>query len=136
MSSQRAGVTGWTSLQPRVVAQPPPELAGRLPVRHDDVGGEVVGAADERGADAVGVHRDAPLLEVTDLLHGEAAGDDDPHVTEACGVERVAHPPDEPLVHPGRPEVAHLLPQRAVDERLGRVEPDTPEPVAQRLRHS
>ena len=42
-------------------------------VEHD-VGREVVGAADQRRADPVGVHRHRKPLELLDLLHGEALG--------------------------------------------------------------
>src|SRR5918997_2787145 len=40
-----------------------PHLAARAPVDHHDVGGEVVGAAQQARADAVGVDRHAGLLE-------------------------------------------------------------------------
>src|SRR5207237_5350822 len=82
--------------KPRVLAQPPPELARRLPVSHDDVCLEVVRAADERGADTVSVHRHAALLEQTDLVHGEASGGVDPNVTEAVGIEHITHHREAP----------------------------------------
>src|SRR5581483_4440934 len=105
-------------LETRVLAESPPELAGRAPVRQDHVGREIVRPADQRGAHAVRIHRHAALLERADLLGGEAAGGDDPHSRAAGVVERAANLTDEPLVHAGRLEVAHLVPQRAVDERL------------------
>ena len=71
---------------------------------------------------------------LADLLRGEPARHDDAHPLVAGRVERVAHLPDEPLVHAGRLEVAHLVEERAVDERLRRVEPHAPEPVAERVR--
>src|SRR2546428_686326 len=73
------------------------------------------GGADERRADAVRVDRDALVLELGDLRLVEAAGRDDPHARVARGVERVAHLPDEALVHAGRLEVAQLVEERAVD---------------------
>src|SRR5689334_6482877 len=54
---------------------------------------------------------------------------------EAVPVERVAHLPDEPLVHAGGLEVAQLVEQRPVDERLRRVEPDAPQPRPERAGH-
>ena len=54
---------------------------------------------------------------------------------EAVVVERVAHLAHEPLVHPRRLEVAQLLPERAVDEHLRRVEPHAPELRAERARN-
>ena len=98
------------------------DLRRREAVREDDVGGEVVVAADERRADAVGVDRDVLRLELADPVDVEAARDDDLHALEAVLVERVAHLPDEALVDAARVEVAHLVPERAVDERARRVE--------------
>src|SRR6185369_7183473 len=85
-------------LEPRVRAVAAADLRGGLAVGQDDVAGEVVRAADQRRADAVGVNRDALLLERADLVDVEAAGDDDPDLPEALAVERLAHLPDEPLV--------------------------------------
>ena len=67
----------------------PPSPTGARP--QDDVGGEVVVAADERRADAVGVDRDVLRLELADALDVEAAEDDDLHALEAVLVESVAH---------------------------------------------
>ena len=69
------------------------------------------------------------------LVDREAAGDDDLHVLEAVAVERVAHLAHEPLVDAGRLEVAHLLPERAVDERLRGVEPHAPQLGPERARN-
>ena len=97
--------------------------------------GEVVRAADQRRADAVGVDRHAVALELADLLDGEAAGDDDactrskPASSSASRTFRTSRG----LTPVGR-EVAQLLPERAVDERLRRVEPHAPEPRPERVR--
>src|SRR5712692_3666188 len=122
-------------LEPRILAVVPSHLRRRHPVRDHDVAREIVRAANERRADAVGVDRDALVLEFADLRLAEAAGRDDPHVRVARGVERVAHLPDEALVHAGRLEVAQLVEKRTVDERLRRVETHTPEAAAERIRH-
>src|SRR3990172_5507533 len=55
-------------LQPRVRPERLAHLGARLPLRHHHVGREVVAPLVERGADSVGVRRDALLLELTDLL--------------------------------------------------------------------
>src|SRR5205807_7435574 len=115
-------------LESRVRPETAAGLGRRAAVREDDVGGEVVRAADQRRADAVGINGNAPLLELADLLRGEAAGDDDLDPLEAVSIERVAHVPHQAFADAGRLEVAELVPERAVDERLRRVEPDTPEP--------
>jgi hypothetical protein len=67
-----------------------------------------------------------------DPLGVHPAGDDDLDPLEAVPVERLSHLPDQSVVHPARVEVAQLVPQRLVDEGAGRIEPDAPEPVAQR----
>src|SRR6185312_2669009 len=115
-------------LEPRVFAVVPAHLRRRTAVGHHDVGREVVLAADQRRTDAVGVDRHSPLLEGPDPLGREAAGDDDLDVLEAVAVERLAYLAHELLVHAARVEVAYLVPERAVDELLGRVEANTPEP--------
>src|SRR5438105_6895926 len=66
-------------LEPRVLAVAAPDLRRRLPVGDHDVAGEVVGAADERRADAIGVDRHALVLELADLRLGEATAGDDAH---------------------------------------------------------
>jgi hypothetical protein len=71
-------------------------------------------------------------LELLDLRDGEPAGGDDPHPLEPVLVERVTHLADETLVHAPRVEVAELVPERPVDELAGRVEPETPQPRAER----
>ena len=58
-----------------------PTFAHGRPSTIDDVGGEVVRAADQRRPDAVGVDRHAGRLEGADPLGVEAAGDDDPHAS-------------------------------------------------------
>ena len=73
--------------QARVRAVLAPDLPARAAVDHHDVGREVVRAADQRGADAVGVDRHAVGLERADALGGEAAGDDDLDVAVAVRVE-------------------------------------------------
>src|SRR3954463_1367678 len=78
-------------LQPRVGPQFAADLGTGLALQADDVGGEVEGAAQERGADAVGVNRRPGLLEAADLLGGEAAGDDDLHLLVAGVVQGLAH---------------------------------------------
>ena len=68
-----------------------PTFAHGLPSSMHDVGREVVVAAQQRRADAVGVDRHAEALEVADLLGREAARADDLHALVAGGVERLAH---------------------------------------------
>src|SRR5688500_2492058 len=77
-------------LEARVRAVAAADLCGRAPVGHDDVRGEVVLAADQRRADAVGVDGDALPFECLDLVDGEAAGGDYADPLEAVVVERVA----------------------------------------------
>ena len=72
------------------------------------------------------------LLESANPVDRESARDDDLHVAEALGVERVTDLADEPLVDAARVEVAHLVPERAVDQVTGRVEPDSPKPWPER----
>src|SRR5690606_30224376 len=97
---------------------PAARLGHRLPIHEHHVGGEVVAVLEERGADAVGVHGDAELLEVADLPGVEPAGGDDLHVPEARIVERAAHVPHELRVDAAGVELAHLGNDRAVHERL------------------
>src|SRR4051794_31943819 len=66
-------------VEPRVRLVPAAGLGRRVAVGEHDVRGEVVRAADERGADAVRVDGHAVALELADLGHVEAARDDDPH---------------------------------------------------------
>ena len=73
-----------TRAEARVRAVLAPDLRARPAVDHHDVGGEVVGAADQRRADAVGVDGHARRLEGADALGVEAARDDDPHVLVAA----------------------------------------------------
>src|SRR5205823_12149487 len=92
-------------LDARVGAEAPAHLGGGASVRHDDVGREVVLAADQGRTDAVGVDRNAAALELTDPLRVEATGSDDLHLLEPVPVERLPHLPDEPLVDAARLEV-------------------------------
>src|SRR5437870_6356188 len=103
-------------LEARVRPKPAADLRRRTAVRHDDVRGEVVRASNQRRADAVGVYGDVALLERVDLLGRESAGGNDPHALEAVAVERLAHLEDEPLVDAARIEVAHLVPERPIDQ--------------------
>src|SRR6266404_3332448 len=68
----RAGIVraSRNELEPRALAITPAELPGRPSIREDDVGSEVVRAANEGRADAVGVDRHAAGLELADLLDG------------------------------------------------------------------
>ena len=109
-------------------------MALGLPVGDDEVGGEVVLAPDQRRADAVRVDRNAAALELLDLRDRESTRRDDPHLLVPGAVERGAHLADEALVDASRVEVAHLLPERAVDELAGRVEPNAPELRTERVR--
>src|SRR6185503_13202480 len=109
-------------LEPLVRPEAPADLAGRAPVRHHDVAGEIVLPTDQRRPDAVRVDRHAAPLELLDLRHREAAGGDDPDPLEAVGVERAPHLAYESLVHASGIEVAELVPQRPVDELARRVE--------------
>src|SRR6266508_4328408 len=86
-------------LHPRVGPVPAADLRGRKAVRQDDVRGEVVLAANQRRADAVGVDGDTPGLELADALGVEPSGNDDLDPLEARFVEPVAHLAPEPLVH-------------------------------------
>ena len=72
-------------------------------------------AAHERGADAVGVDRDARGLEARGSSRREAAGDDDPHVLVAGVVERRADLRDQPGLTP-----AAVGPPRARGRRATR----------------
>src|SRR5215218_3095231 len=119
------------ALEARVRPRPPPDLRRGLPIGDDDVGREVVRAADQRRADAVRVDRDVIGFELGDLLRREPAGRDDPYLLEPVAVERLAHVRDEPSVDTRRLEVPHLPPERAVDKRLRRVEPHSVEPRAE-----
>src|SRR4051794_40521676 len=119
------------SLQPATFAEAATDLGRGEPVGEHDVAGEVVLAADERRADAVGVDGDAPLLEGADLLRVETARGDDLDALEAVLVKSVAHLPHEALVDARRLEVAHLLPERPIDKHLGGVEAQAPQTIAQ-----
>src|SRR5919197_1073117 len=119
-------------LQARVRPEGAADLRRGEPVRENDVGCEVVFAADERGADAVGIDGNAAPLERTDLLGVEAPRDHDLDPLEAVFVQSLANLPDEALVDARRLELAHLVPERAVDERVGRVQADPPEALAER----
>src|SRR3954463_9588777 len=74
-------------------------LRARPAVHLDDVGREVVVAAQQRRAHAVGVDRDAAGLEVADLVDREAARGDDAHALVTGGVERLADPLDQLRLH-------------------------------------
>src|SRR3954468_18276928 len=74
-------------------------LRARPAVHLDDVGREVVVAAQQRRAHAVGVDWHAALLEGRDLVDGEATGDDDAHALVAGGVERLADLLDQLRLH-------------------------------------
>src|SRR6185503_5251892 len=115
-TSQRSGPLTASSyeLEAPARAESAPDLAGGPAVGEDDVRGEVVLAADQRGADTVGVDRDPAPRESLDLLHREAARRDDPNALEAVLVERVADLPDQTLVDAARVEVAELVPERPV----------------------
>src|SRR5207247_4214771 len=82
-----------------------------------------------------GVDRDICVLEAADLLDRKTARDDDADLFEPLGIEGPPDLPDEALVHAVRWEVAHLLPERAVDERLGRVEANAPKPGTELVPH-
>ena len=110
-----------------------PTLPPGPAVDHHHVGREVVRAADQRGADAVGVDRHVLGLELADAVGGEAAGDDDLHVAVAGGVEPFADEPHELGVDAGRRVVAVALLEPGVGQLVGRVEPDAPQ-VAVRAR--
>src|SRR5437764_8164407 len=115
-------------LQARIRPIAAPRLRRGPAVGEDDIGREIVGAADQRRADPVGVDTNAAGLELANLLDGEPARHDDLDVLEPVVVERVADLAHQALVDAGRLEVAELVPERAVDERLRRVEPHAPEP--------
>src|SRR5207244_8576168 len=76
--------------------------------------------------------RDSLLLEGVDLLSSEAARRDDLHTFEPVTVERVANLVHQALVDAPWIEVAHLLPERSVDELACGVEADAPEARAER----
>ena len=98
-----------------------------------DVRREVVLAADQRRADPVRVDRHRSRRSNAWIFSTvKPPGRDDLHALEAVLVERQPHLADEPLVDASRVEVAHLLPERAVDEQARRVEPDAPEARPQR----
>src|SRR5262249_58512495 len=85
-----------------VRTEPAADLCSRPTVREHDVAREVVLAADQRRADAVGVHRHARLLKRADPVDREAAGGDDPDPLEAVAVERLSYLAHEALVDPPR----------------------------------
>ena len=105
-----------------------PTFAHGPAVDHHDVGREVVGAAQQRRADAVGVDGHAGLLEGADARRVEAAGDDD--------AARRGSPPRRARSRTSRtssgatpvgassPMRAH---ERRVGEPVGRVEPHAPQ---------
>ena len=74
------------------------------------------------------------LFEVPDLLHGEAARDDDLDVLKTTGIQRAPHVPHQLRIHAGGLERPHLRNDRLVDQRLGRVESDAVQPVAESAR--
>src|SRR5688500_20169363 len=98
-----------------------PGLAAGPALDLHHVGGEVVLPTDQGRAHAVGVDRDPGGFEGADALHVEASRDHDPHVGEPRVVETAAHLLYQPAVDAGGPEAAHLVQQRAVDQRLRRV---------------
>src|SRR5919108_529364 len=53
---------------------------------------------------------------------------------ELSGVELISPLAHEPFVHADRLEVAQLTPERAIHERLGRIEADAPEARTERPR--
>src|SRR5439155_21283642 len=109
----------------------PAYLGARLPLEHHDVGREIEPSLEQARAYAVRVDRHALLLELADLVHGKAPGDDDPHVLEALGIQRAPDVPDELQINAGRLERPHLRNDRFVHEGPRRVEPDTVQPVAE-----
>src|SRR5690348_11891484 len=119
------------ALEARVGPVAPPNLGTRPAIDHHDVRGEVVGSAYQRGAHAIGIDRNARLLERRDLLGREATGRHDPHAPVAGVVEGGADEPHEFGVHARR---ATAGPERLVHEQLRRIEPDAPEVVAERIR--
>src|SRR5438093_13606711 len=119
------------AFQSRIRPVRPAYLGARLPLEHHGIGREIEPSLEQTRAYAVRVHRHALLLELADLVYGEAAGDDDPHLLEALGVQRAPDVPHELRIHAGRLEGPHLRNDRLVHERLRRVEPDTVEPVAE-----
>src|SRR6266704_1211043 len=121
--------------QPRIRPVRPPHFGGRLPLEHHDVGREIEPSLEQARAYAVRVDRHALLLKLADLVDGEAAGHDDPHMLEAFRVQRAPDVPDELGIHAGRLERPHLWNDRLVHERLRRVEPDAVQPAAERARH-
>src|SRR5258706_5957635 len=110
------------------------DFRDRLAVDQDDVGGEVVLPTQERRADAVGVDRHLASLELADPLRGEAARDDDLDALVTRVVKRLAYLANQHVVHAGRREVAHLVPEGAVHQLLGGVDADSPEVVADGVR--
>src|SRR5882672_12159327 len=112
------------AFKPRIRPVRPPYFGAWLSLEHHDIGREIEPSLEQARAHAVHVHRHALLLELPDLVYGEAAGDDDPHVLEALGVQRAPDVPDELRIHAGRLERPHLRNDRLVHEGLRRVEPD------------
>src|SRR6266705_6039083 len=74
--------------KPRIGPVRPADLGTRLPFEHHDVGREIEPSLEQARAYAVRVDRHALLLELADLVDGEAAGHDDPHMLEAFRVQR------------------------------------------------
>src|SRR4029453_10436975 len=84
-------------LEPWVRPKTAPRFRRGAAVGQHHVGREVVRAADQRRADAVGGDGNAPFPELADLLDGDPAGDDDLDPLESVAVERIPDLADEPL---------------------------------------
>src|SRR5579885_1341824 len=128
------------ALQARIRAFGTPGLMTRSPrtvlVQSDDIGRIVVrpGTREECAADRVSVDRNARGFERADALGGESAAGDDSYMRVSGGVKCAADVEDQFGDDARRFERAHHLPQGAIDERSGRIQPNAPQTFAQRVR--
>src|SRR5439155_14055356 len=100
----------------------PPNLRARAVLDHHDVGREVVLATDQARSDAIHVDGNTLALELAYPLRVEASRHDDSDAAMTSIVERPSHEPHQLGVDPSWIEGAHVFEQRAVHDRVRRVQ--------------
>src|SRR6058998_1727382 len=80
--------------QPRIRPVRSAHLGARLALKHHDIGREIEATLEQARTHAVRVYRHVLLLELPDLLNGEATRDDDLHLLEALSVQSATDVPD------------------------------------------